>query len=65
MYATENLSLLASREKNLKFRDHYNILYTSAVTKTKTMKATVNGFTIKLDMSYNEKNKSPCFFKYK
>lgn len=47
MYATENLSLQQA-EKKLKFRDHYNILYTIAVTKTKTSKATVNGFAIKL-----------------
>ena len=47
MNATENLSLQPV-EKKLNFRDHYNIPYTIAVTKTKTIKATINGFTIKL-----------------
>ena len=47
MYDTENLSLLPA-EKKLKFKGHYSVLYTTATTKAKTIKTTINSFTIKL-----------------
>ena len=47
MYATENLSLQPSEKKVKILRSlHYSLHY--AVTKTKTIKATINGFTIQL-----------------
>lgn len=46
MYDIEKLRILPV-EKMLKLKDHYNIVYTTATTKAKTIKTTINSLTMK------------------
>lgn len=46
MYDIEKLRSLPV-EKMLKLKDHYNIVYTTATTKAKTIKTTINSLTMK------------------